>query len=204
MRVLTIDTATAAASVGLVDDGEVVGWEIVRAEHAAQQLVAAAERVLAAAGLAAADVGRIAIGCGPGSFTGLRIGVATGIGLADGLAVPACGVGTLAALRAEAGPCSVAVVDARRGEVFAEGPGVELGAYAPQRLAATLADGAVLIGDGAVRHRDLLAGRAVVPPDGSDLHVPGPAALAALSSTGAPAAPIYVRAPDAIPAEERR
>lgn len=204
MRVLTIDTATAATSVGLVEDGEAIGWQIVRAEHAAQQVVAAIERTLATAGVAAADIDRVAIGCGPGSFTGLRIGVATGIGLADGLAVPACGVGTLDALRAGAGPHAVAVVDARRGEVFAAGPGVELGAYAPERLAAALADDAVLIGDGAVRHRAVLAERASVPPDESELHVPAPAALAALSSTALPASPIYVRDPDAIPTEERR
>ena len=65
-----------------------------------------------------ADVGQIVVGCGPGSFTGLRIGIASARGLALALGVPCGGVSTLAALAAGA-PGAVALIDARRGELFA-------------------------------------------------------------------------------------
>ena len=201
MRVLTIDTATSASSVGLVDGVELAA-ETVAEPHAAQHVLAAVVRVLAEAGADLASVQRVAIGRGPGSFTGLRIGIATGLGIADGCGAEVAAAPTLSALRHEAGERSVAVVDARRGEVFAEGPGVPLAAYAPGSLRALLAADALLVGDGAIRHRADLGDLASIPADDSPLHVPRPRAIAAVAAAGG-VEPLYVRDPDAVPTAER-
>jgi len=156
------------------------------------------DEVLARADRAAADVGQIVVGCGPGSFTGLRIGIASARGLALALGVPCAGVSTLAAL-ASGAPGAVALIDARRGELFALDSGGSPAVERPEGLAARLAPGSLCVGDGARRYRALLeeAG-AVVPDDLDPRHAPGAVALAGLASGGAPE-PIYVRRPDAEP-----
>jgi tRNA threonylcarbamoyladenosine biosynthesis protein TsaB len=189
VRVLTIDTATTATSVGLVEGGEQLAAEVVRSPNAAQHVLAAVDRV--AGDLDGVD--RIVVGRGPGSFTGLRIGLATALGLAAPGGVELVGAATSTALR---GDGAVAVIDARRGEVFAEGPDLPLCAVTPADLAALLAPGTRLLGDGAVAHRAAFAAFDV-PPDDSPLHVPQPLALAAVAD--GPATPLYVRAPDAEP-----
>ena len=189
MRVLTIDTATTATSVGLIDDGAIVAAEAVRLPNAAQHVLVAVHRL--APDLDAVE--RIVVGRGPGSFTGLRIGLATAAGLAAPGGVELLGASTATALRGEH---AVAVIDARRGEVFAEGPDLPLQALTPAALAAAVAPGSRLVGDGAVRYREAFAGFDV-PPDDSPLHVPQPLALAAAAD--GPPAPLYVRAPDAEP-----
>lgn len=198
MRVLTIDTATAAASVGLVDGDRELAAPRASAMHAAQHVLKAVDAVLAEAGLAIGDMDGVAVGVGPGSFTGLRIGIATARGIAAGAGIPIAGAATLAALRHAAGDDAVAVVDARRGEVFAEGPGIELAAYAPDDLAGRLAEAALLVGDGATAYRSAFAG-CRIPDDASPLHVPAPRSLATVAD--GPAVPVYVREPDAIPRE---
>jgi tRNA threonylcarbamoyladenosine biosynthesis protein TsaB len=196
VRVLTIDTATTASCVGVVVDGLVAAEEAIRAPNAAQHSLAAVERVLRVAGLVVGDLDRVAVGRGPGSFTGLRIGLATALGLAAPGRMELVGVPTTAALRAAAGPAAFAVVDARRGEVFAEGPDLALGAYAPDALAERLPVGALLVGDGAIAHRARFAG-CDVPAEDSPLHLPSATWLAALGAASTDA--IYVRAPDAEP-----
>ena len=104
-------------------------------------------------------------------------------------------MGTLDALLAGDG-VDLACVDARRGEVFCKGAGIELCAIAPDRLAELLVAGTVVAGDGAVRYRDAL-GAAHVPADGSPLHVPWARHHAALRQLWADPDPCYVRAPDA-------
>jgi tRNA A37 threonylcarbamoyladenosine modification protein TsaB len=104
-------------------------------------------------------------------------------------------VSTLDALLAGEG-VQVACIDARRGEVFAAGAGIEPCAIDPAELARRLAPGTVAAGDGAVRHRAVLAGLDV-PPDDSPLHVPAARHHAALVATAGPPEPIYLRAPDA-------
>ena len=96
-------------------------------------------------------------GTGPGTFTGLRIGLATARGLGFALGIPVRGVSTLDALLVPAG-VDVACIDARRGEVFCAGAGIEPQAMTPAALAAALPAGTVVVGDGAVRYRELLAG----------------------------------------------
>jgi tRNA threonylcarbamoyladenosine biosynthesis protein TsaB len=217
MSILALDTATGATAVGLLRDDDVV-FEArhdpgpgERPGHATRLLGLVAE-VCGAAEVPLAEVGRIAAGTGPGSFTGLRIGVATARALAQGSGAALVGVGTLRTLAAgAAGPETVlAIVDARRGEVFAAAWTGERARLAPTALApAALASRVrqlgtpLAIGDGALRFRDdwELAG-ARVPPDGDPLHRIS-ARHACRLAAGAQAAgpggvlPDYLRRPDA-------
>jgi tRNA threonylcarbamoyladenosine biosynthesis protein TsaB len=169
-------------------------------------------------------VERIAVGIGPGGFTGLRLGIATARALSQARDLPLVGVSSLAALAAAVrgtvppyGPAGVrvtvpprvvAVIDARRGEVFAAAPGVfEPAALAPEALAARIEPGSLAVGDGAVRFREELerAG-AVVPADGSPLHRVSAIEICKLGAAGEPAGrdallPDYRREPDAQPSK---
>ena len=195
---LVLDCATARTVCGVVRDGREIASASAEGGHAAQSALVLADEVLARAGCEAAELTRIVCGCGPGSFTGLRIGIATARGLALALGVPCDGVSTLAALAAGA-PGALALVDARRGELFVLGEdGVPVVAQ-PGDVAARIAAGTVCVGDGARRYRALLeAAGAELPPDDDARHAPGAEALAALAA-GAEAEPIYVRRPDAEP-----
>jgi tRNA threonylcarbamoyladenosine biosynthesis protein TsaB len=161
----------------------------------AQRLLDDVHGLLGRAGVPLGNVELIVAGTGPGTFTGLRIGLATARALGFALGIPVRGISTLDALRHPA-VVDVACIDARRGEVFCAGAGVEPQALTPQALAALLPPGAVVAGDGAVRYRDLLDG-AEIPPDDSPLHVPHARHHAALHAVAGPPDPCYLRAPDA-------
>ena len=136
------------------------------------------------------------VGTGPGTFTGLRIGLATARSLGFALRIPVRGVGTLDALLQGDG-VDVACVDARRGEVFAAGAG--RAAAAPtrrRRWRRWRPPGARIAGDGAVRYRDGLAGFDI-PADDSTLHVPWARHHARLLPSAGEPEPLYVRSPDA-------
>jgi tRNA threonylcarbamoyladenosine biosynthesis protein TsaB len=190
---LAFDTATDAATSALVDDGELLGERSSRAVT----LLEALDALLRQGGASARDLDLLAVGLGPGSFTGVRIGLATARGLGLALGLPAAGVSTLDALAAGA-PDAVPVVDARRREVFALLDG-EPRVLAPADL--DLAPGTVCVGDGAVRYRAVLEERGCrVPPDGDERHLPRARFHAALAGTPGPAEslePLYLRVPDA-------
>lgn len=123
MRVLGIDTATWTASVGICD-GERLLSERSLATSGTHgfSLVPMVDEALQEAGLRAADLGGIAVSIGPGSFTGLRIGLAAAKGLAFAAGVPIVGVRTLLALAVAAEVSDGLVcplLDARKGEVYA-------------------------------------------------------------------------------------
>ena len=192
-----LDTATACAVCGVVRDGREVAFATAEDGHAAQRALVLVDEVLARAGCTPADLAQIAVGCGPGSFTGLRIGIASARGLALGLGIPCLGAPTLAALAAGA-PGGVALIDARRGELFAQDADGAPAVERPEAVAGRIAPGTLCVGDGALRYRALLeAAGAVVPPAGDARHAPGAVALAQLAA-GAPEA-VYVRRPDAEP-----
>jgi tRNA threonylcarbamoyladenosine biosynthesis protein TsaB len=217
--ILGFDTATPATAVAVLpDDGEPVERRHEpapgeRPGHAAQLLPLARE-ALRAVGATFADVRRIGVGVGPGTFTGLRIGVATARGLAQATGAELAPVSTLAALAAATGGdrAVLAVLDARRGEAFAAAyrAGEQLvapAAMAPDELAG-LADPALApwlaVGDGAIRFRDRLEPAAEVPADPSALHRVSALAVCRLARVArsvdrAALLPDYVRAPDAVP-----
>jgi tRNA threonylcarbamoyl adenosine modification protein YeaZ len=191
---LAFDTATGVATSALVDAGEVLGERASRA----QTLLEDVDALLRQGGAHPRDIGALAVGIGPGSFTGLRIGLAAARGLALALGVQGAGVSTLDALAAGA-PGALPVVDARRSEVFSLVDGVP-SAIAPGEL--VLEPGTVCVGDGAVRYRDVLEEKgAVVPPDGDERHLPRARFHAALAGELGPVEaiePLYLRVPDAV------
>lgn len=226
--VLGLDTATAATVAAVLRRDQVFEARDDpapgdRPAHAAR-ILGLAREAMAAAGVGWDDLVRIAVGVGPGSFTGLRIGVATARALAQAAGLPVAPVSTLAALAeaalrpapgaaALAAPAAVlAVIDARRGEAFAAawGPGLEplaapapLGPEALADLAAALPAGTVAVGDGAVRFRaGLGAAGSFVPPDASPWHRVHGGAICRLGAEAPVVAlddlvPDYARAPDA-------
>jgi tRNA threonylcarbamoyladenosine biosynthesis protein TsaB len=192
MLILAFDTATDVATSALVSDGEVLGERTSRAVTVLEDV----DALLRQAGAHTRELEGIAVGIGPGSFTGVRIGLATARGLALALGVSVAGVSTLDALAAGA-PGAVPVIDARRGEVFVllEEPRV----LTPDQLEIT--PGTVCVGSGAVRYRPVLeAAGALIPPDQDDRHVPRARFHAALAGEFGPAEavePMYLRVPDA-------
>jgi tRNA threonylcarbamoyladenosine biosynthesis protein TsaB len=190
--ILAFDTATDRATSALVDDGEVLGERVTRAAALLEDV----DALLRQAGAHQRDLDALALGTGPGSFTGIRIGLAAARGLALALDLPAAGVSTLDALAAGA-PGALPVIDARRSEVFVPGPR----AVPPAEVEPSA--GVVLcVGDGAVRYRDLLeAAGWEVPPDDDERHLPRARFHAALAQDFGPVdlvQPLYVRAPDAV------
>jgi tRNA threonylcarbamoyladenosine biosynthesis protein TsaB len=217
--ILGLDTATPATVVAVLPPaGEPVELRHEpgpgeRPGHAAQ-LLPLARRALETLGATFADVRRIGVGVGPGTFTGLRIGVATARALAQATGAEVAGISTLEALAVEAGGdrAVLAVLDARRGEAYAAAfrDGERLlapVAVAPEGLAA-LADPRhapwLAVGDGAVRFRDRLEPAAEVPADASALHAVSAVAVCRLAREARPVdrdalLPEYVRLPDAVP-----
>jgi len=187
---LAFDTATSAATAALVRDGEVLGERVSRAVT----VLADADELLRENGIERAELTGLVVGIGPGSFTGLRLGLATARGLALALDLPVAGVSTLDALAAGA-PGALPLVDGGRREVFTllEGEPV---VCAPQDVRAALC-----VGDGAVRYREVLeANGAEVPPDDDERHLPRARFHAQLAREFGPAdevEPLYLRLPDA-------
>jgi tRNA threonylcarbamoyladenosine biosynthesis protein TsaB len=191
--ILAFDTATDVATVALARDGDVLGERASRAVRVLQDV----EELLEAAGASSDEVEGIAVGTGPGSYTGLRMGLVTARTLSFSLGVPVAGVSTLDALAAGA-PGAVPVIDGKRQEVFAL-VGGEPRCVAAEAL--EVAKDATYVGDGAVRFRAQIEARGgLVPPDDDERHVPWArhhAALARDFGAADAAQPIYLRVPDA-------
>jgi tRNA threonylcarbamoyladenosine biosynthesis protein TsaB len=250
--ILGFDTATPATAAAVwAPGGPAVECRDDPAPGArpghAGRLLALIEDALAAAHATWADVERLAVGVGPGGFTGLRLGVATARALAQARGLPLVPVSSLAALAAGAtsfhrglgsdpnrrgerdlgsdpnrrperrsgsDPPVLAVIDARRGEVFAAAwadgaPVLDPVAIAPQDLAARIGEAPLTaplaVGDGAVRFREELArAGAVVPGDDAPVHRVSALQVCRLGAEGQPVdrdalLPDYRREPDAKP-----
>jgi tRNA threonylcarbamoyladenosine biosynthesis protein TsaB len=193
MLLLAFDTATDIATSALVWDGEVLGEQSSRAVSLLEDV----DALLRRGGVRDSQLEGLVVGLGPGSFTGLRMGLITARALAFALDLPVAGVSTLDALAAGA-PGALPVIDGKRQEVFTLVGGAPA-VVRPEEL--RVAAGTVCVGDGAVRYRELFEGRgAVVPPDASELHVPRARFHAALAREFGPAEsvdPLYLRVPDA-------
>lgn len=214
MRVLAVETSTLAGGVALLDGDVLLGQYVldVRVTHS-ERLMDAVDRLLGDAGWTARDLTGLAVAVGPGSFTGLRVGLSTVKGLAVALRIPVAAVPTLDAMAASLPFAALPVcpvLDARKGEVYAslyrwDGVAMrrewEYLALAPAALAARLGEPAILLGDAAPAIPSPHA--RLAPPSH---RAPSPVWVALLGverlrrgETVAPAelVPIYLRPPEA-------
>ncbi|WP_375002416.1 tRNA (adenosine(37)-N6)-threonylcarbamoyltransferase complex dimerization subunit type 1 TsaB [Gordonia sp. PS3] len=219
IRALALDTATSAVVTGVVelrDEGPVTLAERIVTDQRrhAEVLTTLMRDVLAEAGVAGDALDAVVVGCGPGPFTGLRVGMATGAAYADALGLPAYGVCTLDAIdrgtpAPEAGTRLV-LTDARRREVYwalyeagrrVAGPAVD----SPDTLVAELAGRTLsdVVGESRFTERFGAAG--------ADLVTPTPASLVAVAAErltarapAEPLTPLYLRRPDAVELKDRK
>lgn len=221
MRVLVIDTALSLCTAGvfMVSDGEVTRLGLrseVMARGHSERLAGMARDAVFESGGGFSAIDRIGVTVGPGSFTGLRVGLAFAQGLGAALSRPVVGLSSLDALAAsvQPGQTVVALIDARRGQVYsrvwregvASGPAEAWSldqardslADLDMRLPNGAAKGLVMVGSGAPLVAEGLRNADVHPLEGPD-----PAALARLTAAADPDAnpsrPLYLRAPDATP-----
>ncbi len=202
MIVLAIDTCLFACSVAVVDGERVLARRVEPMSRGHQERLAPlVQEAMVEAGLGFDRLDRIGVTVGPGSFTGLRVGLAFAKGLAAALSIPAVGVGSLEALAEPERGNVVAVLDAKRGQVYLQAFSDGVPVSAPDALpietaAARLAEFApdTLIGTGAALLADVRPGVRVVPADVTD-----PVAVARLAAgrSPVPPRPLYLRAPDA-------
>jgi len=205
MLVLGLDTCLSSCSVAVLDGGRVLASarEVMARGHQ-ERLAPMAQAVMGEAGLAFDRLERIAVTVGPGSFTGLRVGIAFAKGLALALDIPTVGIGTLEALAADAQGLVFSVIDARRGQLYLQGFDDGRALMAPDALTAETAAARIaeasqgrpftLVGSGAPLLAGLAPGAKIVAAEGADArHV----ARLAAARDPAPLKPLYLRAPDA-------
>ena len=182
MKILGVDTASASCSLAVTDGVQLLGEiTLVSGQTHSRHLVASIETIIMAAGLSLERIEGFAVSRGPGSFTGLRIGISTVKGLAVAGNRPMVGVSTLAALAWQVGPTDHMIcpmLDARRNQVYAamfrwdpHGP-LPLSAErvaAPEAVLAAVAQPCIFIGSGAAAYRtqieEMAGRRALFAPD---------------------------------------
>lgn len=213
MKLMVVDTALGLCTAGVFEaHGAEVRLLGLRSEPMvkghSERIAGFARDAAADAGVAFADLDRIGVTVGPGSFTGLRVGLAFAQGLAAAFDRPAVGISALDALAASAGTAHeiAALIDARRGQVYArfwrggqpDGPAGAMALDAAAARVATMGPDGVIVGSGAALFAEAAAG-----PRLMGLVGPAPEALARLTAAADPhharAQPLYLRAPDAKP-----
>jgi len=174
--ILALETATHALSAALLRGETLLAEESAGGGRAAAEtLLPCIDAILRKAGFAPGDVEAFAVSVGPGSFTSLRVGIATAKGLAFGSGCPVAPVRTLAALALAAGPGdepAIAMLDARRGELYAAAfqsdasqpaPLLPEGVYTPEEIVAAITAPCRLAGGGALLLRDELRAAGLPP-----------------------------------------
>jgi tRNA threonylcarbamoyladenosine biosynthesis protein TsaB len=212
VRVLVIDTALDLCSAGVFavegDAARPLGLRSEAMSKGHQERLAGMVRDAVAEAGGFARIDRIGVTVGPGSFTGLRVGLAFAQALGAALGVPVVGISTLDGLAAsvDGAGATAALIDARRGQVYArfwregvpQGAAEALPIEAARERVHALGGGVRLVGSGATLIAD--GGTGV---EALDLPGPAPEALARLTAAADPAAgpprPLYLRAPDATP-----
>lgn len=223
MLTLALDTSTPGPSLALADEaGAVAALRLAPSPAAGRRVMQAVHGLMQATGLTPPDLGRVVVGVGPGGFTGLRIGMASAMGLGQALGIPVVGAVSLEALAlgiadvVPAGALVAPCVDARRREVFTAiyravpGDGLQEllapVALAPADLAARLAewgtpdDPVYVAGDGAhlpAPHVDPAVARVLAAT--SPAHAVDALGLVRRVDAGGgrPVEPLYARLPDA-------
>jgi tRNA threonylcarbamoyladenosine biosynthesis protein TsaB len=181
MNLLALETATESCSVALLAGERLFARSEIAPRRHAELLLPMCEEVLAEAGLLRRDLDALAVGCGPGAFTGVRLAISAAQGIALALDIPVLPVSSLAALAMQApdnGAAILAVIDARMGEIYA-------GAFRRTRegLVEPIADESVgvadalqlpeqaawnVVGSGWASYRDALLGRLPAAPVWAD------------------------------------
>lgn len=202
MLVLALDTATTDLVAGVVDGQRVLAQTCVATRAHNERLMPEIRRLLGEAGVEFADLGAIVVGCGPGPFTGLRVGMATASALGQALGIPVHGVCTHDAVAAELAGDALVVTDARRREVYwARYSGGERVAGPDVCKPADLSSPAVDV----ISVRDTLAAQLPIDAPSVTYQPPTPAGLVAVvdfSAPPAPLVPLYLRRPDAVPPKQ--
>jgi len=229
MRVLAFDTALGACSAALFEDGVIRARRFERrARGHAEALLPMVEAVRTEAGIAYSDLDLLAVTVGPGTFAGLRIGLAAARGLALAVGLPLMGLTTLEAIAAAAGETAgadtlLAAIDARRAEIYAQAFAADLSPLAPPGVLTPAAALALLprgrglvVGSGARRIRDAVEGTPAGLVFRDEPAEPDAAVIASLAAERAarrglppagaePPSPLYLRPPDArLPEGARR
>lgn len=222
MLILGIESATMQAGCALIDhEGVLASVHVARGRRHAELLAPAISFACDQAGVSLGDVCAVAVDVGPGLFTGLRVGIATGKAIASALRVPMIGISSLDLLAFPArfsGRRIAAVIDARRGELFyafyrhVPGGVQRLGdpvVGSPEELQSEILatpEEQLLVGDGAARYADLFADLANVELADQGLEHPSAVSLVQLAHSQAmreewqqswEVSPLYLRAPDA-------
>jgi tRNA threonylcarbamoyladenosine biosynthesis protein TsaB len=205
MIVLGLDTCLSTCSVAVLDGERLLASarEVMARGHQ-ERLAPMVREVMAKAGLGFDGLDRIAVTVGPGSFTGLRVGIAFAKGLAFALGKPTVGVGALEALAAQASGLVFSAIDARRGQLYLQAFDEGAALMAPDAVSAEVAAARIaelsqgrpftLIGSGAALLADFAPEATVICAEGADAC--DVARLAAARASG-PLKPLYLRAPDA-------
>jgi len=204
--VLAIDTATPAVTAGVVadgSDGQVLAQRVtVDARAHAERITPNVLAALADAGVRMADLGAVVVGCGPGPFTGLRVGMATAAAYGHALGVPVHGVCSLDAIGGQTTGETLVVTDARRREVYwaryrdgvrIDGPAVNAPADVDPGAARAVA--------GSPEHAALFGLPLCEPSYPTAVGLI--AAVTEWSDNPAPLVPLYLRRPDAKTLAER-
>jgi tRNA threonylcarbamoyladenosine biosynthesis protein TsaB len=214
--ILALDTATPAPSLAVLRGEDLIGERTLDPEVGAGRRIAEElHRLLSDTATSIRTVEQIVVGVGPGGFTGLRIGIATSLGLGQALGVPVVGVSSLETLALGAGlrrdELVAPVIDAKRNELFAAvyrvGPDSTLDeVVAPAALSAdavaiaarALGAPVVLVGDGLPRLGDQLGDGLIAHPDSQAHRIRAALGARRAGAGGArPVTPVYLRLPDA-------